>query len=486
MNDYKEKRWLALILLCSAQFVVVLDASIVNIALPSIGRGLDFSQDGLTWVVNAYVLTFGGALLLGGRLADLLGRRRVFIAGLLVFSVGSLAGGLAQTGAELIAARALQGLGGALLAPAALSLVTTLFVEGADRNKAMGVWGAVAGSGGAAGVLLGGVLTSALGWRWVLFVNVPVGLVAAVLTPLVVAESRQAGQRGIDLPGAVAVTGGLSALVYALVGAGTAGWTSVRTLGLLGAAVVLLGVFVLIERRAAAPLVPLRIFRLPGVRAANIVGVLIGAAMFGMFFIVTMYLQQVLGYSPLRSGLAQLPLGVALVAAAGLASPLVTRLGAKPVLISGVLVFAAGMAWFTRIGVHSGFTAGLLGPSLLVAAGLGLAFVPLTIASTEGVSGEEVGLASGLINTSQQIGGAVGLAVLATVATTRTGHLAAAGHAVKSALTGGYQTAFWVGTGLLVAAALAAAELLPRGASAGAGLETAPADEAERPVPVAV
>jgi EmrB/QacA subfamily drug resistance transporter len=461
-----------LALLALAQFVVVLDASIVNIALPSIGTALRFSQSSLSWVIDAYVLTFGGGLLLGGRLADLLGRRRLFAIGLVVFGAASLAGGLATSGAVLIAARAVQGVGGALLAPAALSLVTTIFTEGAERNKAMGVWGAVAGSGGAAGVLLGGVLTSTLGWRWVLFVNVPVCLLAAAITPVLIASSREpgrAGQRGsADLPGAATVTAGLGALVYALVGAGNAGWTSVRTLGLLAAGAVLLVAFVLIERRTASPLVPLRIFRQRPVSAANLISLLMGAAMLGMFFVLTLFMQQVLGYSPLRSGLAQLPLGVAVVMAAGLASPLVTRLGVKRVLISGITVFAAGMAWLSRIGVHATFAADLLGPTLLIAIGLGLAFVPVTIAATSGVPEHVAGLAGGLINTSQQIGGAVGLAVLATVATGRTHHLVKTGHTVAAALTGGYQVAFAVGTALLLAAAAATAVLLPRTKSAAA------------------
>ncbi|WP_370155479.1 DHA2 family efflux MFS transporter permease subunit [Streptacidiphilus sp. EB129] len=460
-------------MLALAQFVVVLDASIVNIALPSIGTALHFSQSSLSWVIDAYVLTFGGGLLLGGRLADLLGRRRLFIVGLVLFGAASFAGGVATTGAVLIAARVVQGVGGALLAPAALSLVTTIFTEGAERNKAMGVWGAVAGSGGAAGVLLGGVLTSALGWRWVLFVNVPVCLVAAALAPLLIAESQesvQAGRRGgVDLPGAATVTAGLGALVYALVGAGNAGWTSARTVGLLAAGAALLFVFVLIERRTASPLVPLRIFRQRQVSAANLIGLLLGAAMLGLFFVLTLFMQQVLGYSPLRSGLAQLPLGVAIIAAAGLASPLVTRLGVKPVLISGITVFAAGMAWLTRIGVHSSFTVALLGPTLLVAVGLGLAFVPLTIAATSGVPDHEAGLAGGLINTSQQIGGAVGLAVLATIATSRTNHLVATGDTVRAALTGGYQVAFAAGAALLLVAAAVTAVILPRTETAAAG-----------------
>jgi EmrB/QacA subfamily drug resistance transporter len=444
-RDYAERRWLALGLLCMAQFVVVLDASIVNVALPSIGTALDFSQGNLSWVVNAYVLTFGGFLLLGGRLADLLGRRRVFMFGLVLFALASLAGGFAESEGMLIAARAVQGLGGAILSPAALSIVTTTFRDGAERNKALGVWGAVAGSGGAAGVLLGGVLTDGVGWEWVLWVNVPLGIAAAALAPSLVAESRaDAESRSFDIAGAFTVTAGLSVFVYALVDATDAGWGSTQTIGLLALAVVLLAAFVAIELRSAAPLVPFRIFRLRTLTGANAVGLLIGASLFAMFFFISLYMQQVLGYSAIEAGLAYLPMALLITFASGLASQLVTRVGFKPVLAAGMLFLAAGLLWFGQVSVDGGFLTDILGPSLLAAIGLGLAFVPDTIAAVSGVEPEEAGLASGLINTSQQVGGALGLAVLATIANSVTND---ATGSVPSALTDGFQAAFLSGAG---------------------------------------
>ncbi|MCW2994620.1 MAG: transporter [Conexibacter sp.] len=454
------RRWLALALLAVAQFVVVLDASIMNIALPSIGTELHVSTDTLSWVVNAYVLAFGGLLLLGGRLADLLGRRRVFIAGLVVFGLASLAGGLSANATQLIAARAIQGIGAAALAPAALSIVTTLFGEGAERNKALGIWGAVAGSGGVAGVLLGGILTSGLGWEWVLFVNVPIALGAAVLAPRLFGESRVGdGARSIDVAGAVTVTGGIVAAVYALVQANDAGWTSLQTLGLLGAAAVLLGAFVAIEARVAEPLMPLDIFRAGPVRAANVTMVAAGAAMFGLFFFLSLYLQQVLGYSALEAGVSQLPLAGTLVLAAGLAGPLAQRFGIRPLLLAGLALFALGMAWFSRIPVDGAFLPDILGPSLLVGLGLALTFVALTIAAVTGVDDRRYGLASGLINTSQQIGGALGLAILTAVADHRTQTSAAGGLA---AINDGYRLALLVAAGLAGVALVAAALLAPR------------------------
>ena len=410
------RRWIALGLLAMAQFMVVLDASIVNVALPSIGKDLHFSQDNLSWVVNAYVLTFGGFLLLGGRMADLLGRRRVFMGGLVLFALASLAGGLSSSEGQLIAARAVQGLGAAILSPAALSIVTTTFTEGAERNKALGVWGAVAGAGGAAGVLLGGVLTDTLGWEWVLFVNTPVGIIAAALAPALIAESRAEGlTRHFDVTGALTVTAGLSVLVYALVDANRAGWGSARTIALLVVAVLLLGAFVVTELRARWPLVPFRIFRLRTLTGANAVGLLVGASLFSMFFFISLYLQQVLGYSPLRAGFAYLPLAVTIILSAGAASQLVTRLGFKRVLVTGLLFITAGLAWFAQVSPGGTYLGDVLFPSLLAAIGLGFSFVPITIAAVSGVRPDDAGLASGLINTSQQIGGALGLAVLATV-----------------------------------------------------------------------
>ena len=457
----ERRRWIALALLATAQFVVVLDASIVNVALPTIGEALDFSQSNLAWVVNAYILTFGGFLLLGGRIADLLGRRRVFMGGLVLFALASLAGGLASSEGQLIAARAVQGLGAAILSPAALSIVTTTFRDGAERNKALGVWGAVAGSGGAAGVLLGGVLTDTLGWEWVLWVNVPIGLIAAALAPSLIAESRAESEtRHFDLAGALTVTAGLSLLVYALVDATDAGWASTQTIGLLAGAAALLATFVAVELRSAAPLVPFSIFRLRTLTGANVVGVLTGASLFSMFFFISLYMQQVLGYSAIEAGFAYLPLALTIIVSAGIASTLTTRIGFKPVLIAGMLSIAAGLAWFSQVSVGGSFLGDILGPSLLAALGLGFVFVPQTIAAVAGVKDREAGLASGLINTSQQIGGALGLAILATVANSRTDALFADGAGRATALTEGFQSAFLAGAGFAVLGLIAVLTLI--------------------------
>jgi EmrB/QacA subfamily drug resistance transporter len=457
----------ALALLAMTQFVIVLDASIVNVALPSIGRDLHFSQDDLSWVVNAYTLTFGGFLLLGGRLADLIGRRRMFIGGLVVFSAASLAGGLAQSDIWLIAARAVQGLGAAIISPAALALVTTMFAEGTERNRALGVWGAVAGSGGAAGVLLGGMLTEWAGWEWVLFVNVPITLVAAVLAPRLLPESRDDRPRVFDLAGAVSVTAGLALLVYALVDANQAGWGSTQTIGLGALAVALLAAFVVVERRTSHPLVPFAIFRNRTLRGADIVGLLIGMALFAMFFFMSLYLQQVLGYEPLKAGVAYLPLAFMIILSAGVASQLVTRIGFKRTLIAGLLLITGALVWLSQVSAPGGSYVGdILFPSLLVGVGLGLAFVPVTIAAVSGTRPDEAGLASGLINTAQQIGGALGLAVLVAVANGRTSDVVASGvRDPRVALTEGFQDAFLVGAGFALLAALLAATLISSRAS---------------------
>jgi EmrB/QacA subfamily drug resistance transporter len=443
-HEYLERRWTALILLCVAQFVVVLDASIVNVALPTIGKGLHFSEANLPWVVNAYVIAFGGFLLLGGRAADLVGRRRVFIAGLVVVAVASLAAGFAATQGQLIAARAAQGLGAAIISPSALSILTTLFRDGAERNKALGVWGAVAGSAGAVGVLLGGILTDGLGWEWVLWVNVPVALIALALTPGLIPESRSdSATRHFDAAGAVSVTAGLSVLAYGLLDASSAGWGSTKIVSLLALSVVLIGAFVVIELRSHAPLVPFRIFRLKTLTGANVVGIMLGASLFSMFFFISLYMQQVLGYSAIHAGLSYLPLALMIIVAAGLGSALVTRFGFKPILAAGMLFVAAGLAWFSQVTVGGGFLTDILGPSLLAAIGLGFGFVTSTIAAVSGVEPREQGLASGLINTSQQIGGALGLAVLSTIATSRTDHVMASGTSnLHGALTEGFQSAF--------------------------------------------
>jgi len=452
--DYEARRWKALALLCIAQFMVVLDASIVNIALPSIGTALDFSQDDLSWVVNAYVLTFGGFLLLGGRLADLLGRRRVFMAGLVLFAFASLAGGFAQSDVQLVIARAVQGLGAAIVSPAALSIITVTFREGAERNKALGAWGAVAGSGGAVGVLLGGILTEGLGWEWVLWVNVPIGIAAASLAPRLIAESRsESATRSFDVPGAVTITAGLSLLVYAIVNAEKAGWGSAETLALAASALALIAAFVAIERRSPAPLVPFRIFRLPTLTGANVVGLLVGAGLFSMFFFASLYMQQVLGYGAIKAGLSYLPLSAGIIISAAVSSQLATRFGFKPVLVSGLVLIAVALLWWSQVSADGSYVADILGPSVTAAIGLGLAFVPITIAAVAGVGEHESGLASGLINTSQQVGGALGLAILATIANSVTDdRLATATSPTEqgAALTAGFQQAFLVGAGFAV------------------------------------
>ena len=460
------RRWIAMALLAAAQFVVVLDAAIVNVALPSIGTDLNFSQENLSWVVNAYTLTFGGFLLLGGRMADLLGRRRLFMAGLVLFALASLAGGLATSDGQLIAARAVQGLGAALVSPAALSLVTVLFAEGAERNKALGVWGAVAGSGGAVGVLLGGVLTEWAGWEWVLYVNVPVGIVAALLATRLLPESRNGGARHFDVAGAVSITAGVSLLVYALVDANSAGWTSAQTLGLSGVALALIAAFVAIERRTKAPLVPFPgIFRIRTISGINVAAVLIAAALFAMFFFVSLYMQQVLGYDALKAGISYLPLAVGIIVSAGVASTLTTRFGFKPTLIAGLIITAAGLIWFAQVSPNGTYVSDILFPSLLAAVGLGLAFVSMTVAAVSGVEPHEAGLASGMINTSQQVGGALGLAILVSVANGTTTDAATAGTSMPVALTQGFADAFLVGAGFAIVGAILAAVVISGRAS---------------------
>ena len=476
----QRRKWLALALLATTQFVIVLDAAIVNVAIPSIGEDLKFSPENLTWIPNAYALTFGGFLLLGGRMADLLGRRRLFMYGLVLFSVSSLLGGLSQSEAQLIAARALQGLGAALLAPSALSMVTNMFAEGAERNKALGVWGAVSGSGGAAGVLLGGVLTEYAGWEWVLWVNVPIGVVAALIAPRLLDESRrESGTRHFDAIGAVTITAGLSLLVYALVDAVSAGWGSTKTLSLLATSFALIAAFVVLEQRSKEPLVPFRIFRIRTITGSNIVGLLVGASLFAMFFFLSRYMQEVLGYSALKAGLSYLPLAIAIIASAGVASVLVTRFGFKPVLIAGMVLVTIALLWFGQVPVRGEYLPDLLGPMVIAAVGLGFAFVPVTIGAMTGVSQDESGLASGLINTSQQVGGALGLAVLGSIASSRTGDLVAAANgaqaAVPGALTEGFQTAFMVGAGFAIVAIIATLVLI-RGEDSKAVVGASPSE----------
>lgn len=440
--------WAVLAVCCVAQFMVVLDVSIVNVALPQMRVDLDLSATGLQWIVNAYTLAFAGLLLFGGRAGDLFGRRRVFVLGLGVFTVCSLLGGLAQNGAQLIAARALQGAGAAMLAPATLSLITTTFTEPAERRRALGAWSATASSGAAAGVLAGGILTDLLDWRWVLFVNVPVGaaLIAAAIASL--AESRADLRPSPDLAGAVMVTGGLALLVYGIVSTDTRPWGSPATVLTLVAGAALLAVFLLIESRVAShPLVPLGVFRLRSVATANAIAATIGAALFGMFFFLSLYLQQVNGYSPLEAGVAFLPAALSLLGGALVGTRIVTRLGARRQLVFGPLMAAAGLAWLTQLSAGDGYLAHLFGPLVLAGLGVGLSFVPMTIAATADVPIHQAGLASGLINTSRQFGGAIGLAVMATVAS------------AASTPTAGYDRAFWISAGTMVAGATLALAL---------------------------
>jgi EmrB/QacA subfamily drug resistance transporter len=464
------------VLSCLAQFMVILDVSVVNVALPAIRGGLHFSEANLQWVVNAYTVTFAGFLLLGGRAADLLGRRRVFVAGLALFAIASLIGGLADSQGVLIAARAIQGFGGAVIAPASLSILTTTFTEGSERNRALGIWGAMGGAGGAAGVLLGGVLTTALGWRWILFINVPIGLVAAVMAHRLIAEGRRTAEsRNFDLAGALAATVGLSILVLGIVRTDTTGWGSAQTLALIGGGVVLLLAFLGIEGRfAKAPLVPLRIWSSRTLSAANLVVLLIGGATFGMWFFVSLYLQQVLGYSPIKAGLAFLPMTLCIVAGSVLASRAVIRVGAKPLLVAGMTAQTAGLLLFTGVSVNGGYLSDMILPSLLVAIGIGLSFVPATISAVAGVAPQEAGLASGLVNTSRLVGGALGLAVLAAIAAARTtsalAHSGAGVHGMHVALTDGFQLAFLVAAGFSLAGGLVAAFGLPRIKPRPAGL----------------
>jgi EmrB/QacA subfamily drug resistance transporter len=469
-----------LALACLAQFMVILDVSVVNVALPSIRGALRFSEQDLQWVVNAYTVTFAGFLLLGGRAADLLGRRRVFVSGLVLFALASLAGGFATTQAQLIAARAAQGLGGAIIAPASLAILTTTFEEGAARNRAVGIWGAMGGAGGAAGVLLGGVLTDLLGWRWILFINVPIGLAAAVLSQRYIAEGRARGRaRSFDLAGAIAATLGLSLLVLAIVRTDVTGWGSASTLALMAGGLVLLAAFVAIEGRVAkAPLMPLRIYASRTLSAANVVVLLVGAAVFAMWFFLSLYLQQVLGYSPLRAGLAFLPMTLCIVAGSTIASRAVTRVGPKPILVTGMVAQTIGLILFTQLSPGGSYLGDVLVPSLLVAIGIGFSFVPVTIAAVSGVAPEEAGLASGLVNTSRLFGGALGLAILAALATARTNtdlHHAATAHA---ALTSGFVLAFAISAAFSAAGAVVAVVGLPRVSGRSARRATIAAESA--------
>jgi EmrB/QacA subfamily drug resistance transporter len=450
------RRWQALALVCVAFFMTVLDVSIVNVALPSIQRSLHVSDTTVQWVLIAYTIAFGGFLLLGGRAADLLGRRRIFMVGVLVFSAASLVCGLASSIGVLIAARTVQGLGAAIVSPATLSIITTTFEEGAERNKALGIWGAMGGSGAAAGVLFGGILTKYLGWEWIFFVNVPVGALVLALTRPVVRESRAEGVRGFDAGGAITVTGGLALLVYAISKAPQVGWETGRTIGLLAGAGVLLLAFAAIELRHRQPLVPFRIFRTKTLAGANVASFLLGAVIFANFFVLTLYVQQVLGYSPLRTGLTFLATAGTVVPVAGIAQALVTRIGVRPVLTVGLALVAGAMFWYAQIPVNGSYASDLLPGYLMMGVGLAFSFIPVSIAALAGVEHHESGLASGLLNTSQQIGGALGVAIASTVAFTHVNTLLASGHTQAQALTGGFALSFWVLGGLGVAGVLAA------------------------------
>ncbi|HWE32401.1 MAG TPA: MFS transporter [Solirubrobacteraceae bacterium] len=456
-------RWLILVIACLAQFMVVLDSTIVNVALPSIQRGLHFSPASLQWVINGYTLFFGGFLMLGGRAADLLGRRRLFIAGVALFSVASLLNGLAQSSGMLIAGRALQGLGGALVSPAAMSIITTTFTDNAERTRALGVWSAIAAGGAAAGLLLGGVLTDLVSWPWIFIVNVPVGVLTVLLATRFVPESRaQHVHRTFDLAGAITVTGGLVVLVFGIVQAQSWGWGSTNTVGLLAAGVALLAAFVLIERRSPAPLVRLDVFRVRSLATADGALLLLASAMFGMFFFASLYVQDILGYSPLRAGFAFLPATVGIIIGSVLSQQLIKRLGVRNVAVAGFALAAIGMVLLTGVSVHGSYVGDLLSGLLPLSIGIGLTFVPITLLATGGVDSDDAGLASGLFNTSQQVGGSLGLALMSTFAASRTTSLLHGGATAAAARVSGYQLAFTIAAGMLIAGAALLVAMLRR------------------------
>jgi EmrB/QacA subfamily drug resistance transporter len=476
MVETTQRKWLALALLATVQFMVVLDIAIVNVALPSIQVDLGFSQENLQWVISAYALFFGGFLLLGGRAADLLGRRRLFIAGLVVFSAASMASGLAWSDEALIVARAIQGLGAAIITPAALSILMTTFAEGNERNVALGVWGAVGAFGAVAGVLLGGILTDLLSWEWVFYINVPVGLAALALTPLLLTESRDAHVKSFDALGAVLVTSGLTTLVYAITQANSYGWSSAETIGLFTAAVVLIAAFIGWEARAKEPLMPFSIFRIRTVAAANIAGLILGTVTFSMFLMLTLYMQQVLGYSPMKTGVAYLAVAATAIVWSTVAAQLVNHVGVKPVIAAGMTFLTLGLLFFTQVSVGGSYVSDLLPGFLVIAAGLGFSFVPISIAALAGVQSAEAGLASGLFNTSQQIGGALGIAALSAIATSTTEDAVASGTAVPNALTDGFEKAFIWGA-VVAAAGIVVALVLVRRRDLEAPVEEVPEAE---------
>ena len=457
------RRWKALAVLGIAYLMVVLDVSIVNVALPSIEKDLNFSPENLQWVISAYGLTFGGLLLLGGRAGDILGRRRLFMVGLGLFALFSLLCGLATSSGMLIAFRACQGAAGAILSPSVFSIVTVTFEEGKERNTALGILGGIAGSGAAIGVLLGGVLTEFAGWEWIFFVNVPIGVLTLFLVPRFVRESRSEGiARSFDAGGALAVTSSLMVLVYALTQASSKGWGSTQTIVLLLVSAVLMGAFILIESRVSHPLLPLGFFRRRTPTGANIIGFGLGTMVFGMFFLLSLYMQQVLGFSALKTGVAYLAVALTAVVASGVSQALVTRLGVKPVLSIGMITLTVGLLLFAQISVNGSYFADLFPGFILVGIGLGFSFVPISIAALAGIEPQEAGLASGLINTSQQIGGALGVAILTTVAISRANHELAGGASQAVANTAGYQLAFYVAAAFAVANLIATLVIVRR------------------------
>jgi EmrB/QacA subfamily drug resistance transporter len=461
MSPAADRRWLTLAIVGAAFFMTVLDVAIVNVAIPSIETDLNVTETTVQWVLIAYSITFGGFLLLGGRMADLLGRKRIFLVGLTLFTLASLVCGLANDISVLIGARAIQGIGAAIISPAALSIVTTTFEEGAERNKALGIWGALGGSGAAAGVLFGGILTKYLGWEWIFYVNVPVGVLVFALAVPIVPESRaELGHHRFDAAGAITVTGGLALLVYAISKAPDVGWGSARTILLLIASVAILALFTVIEMRSRSPLMPFRIFRIRSVLAANVVGFLLGAVIFANFLVLTLYVQQVLGWSALKTGVTFLATAGTTVIWAGVAQALTTRFGPRPIIVVGLLVLAASMAWYTRIPVDGHFWPDLLPAYLTFALGLAFSFVPVTIAALAQVAPSDAGLASGLINTNQQIGGAIGVAIASTIFISSAKALLKTGHSPAEAATSGYQNAFWALIALALLGALAAFVLL--------------------------
>jgi EmrB/QacA subfamily drug resistance transporter len=455
------RRWGVLAIVGAAFFMTVLDVAIVNVALPSIETDLNVTETTVQWVLIAYAITFGGFLLLGGRMADLLGRKRIFLVGLILFTIASLVCALANNISVLIGARAIQGIGAAIISPAALSIVTTTFEEGAERNKALGIWGALGGSGAAAGVLFGGLLTEYLGWEWIFYVNVPVGALVLGLTLPFVPESRaDLGHHRFDAAGAITVTGGLALLVYAISKAPDVGWGTPRTILLLIASIVILAAFVFIETRSRAPLMPFRIFRIRSVLAANVVGFLLGAVIFANFLVLTLYVQQVLGWSAVKTGVTFLATAGTTVIWAGVAQALTTRFGPRPVIVLGMLVMAASMGYYTQIPVDGHFWPDLLPAYITFALGLAFGFVPVTIAALAQVAPEDAGLASGLINTNQQIGGAIGIALASTIFVSSAKTLLKTGHTPAEAFTSGYQDAFWALIGLALLGAVLAFVLL--------------------------